>query len=127
MLRGAGTCVCKQSVSGKFSCIQGSKSMELHVCLQQDGQALNPVRCVPAPFASLLWDRMLQQLHSSRRVDEVIMWLAFLQVPQPSDARLSLEAAGGEILAVATFEGSATREATDAAVARLSRALEAGS
>jgi hypothetical protein len=48
------------------------------------------------------------------------------QAPQPSDARLSLEAAGGEILAVARFEGSATREATEAAVAKLRRALDAG-
>ena len=49
-----------------------------------------------------------------------------MQAPQPLDARLSLEVAGGEILAVMRFEGSATREATEAAVSRLRRALAAG-
>ena len=52
--------------------------------------------------------------------------VTWLQAPQPTDPRLSLEAAGGEIIAVLRFEGSATREATEAAVARLRQALTAG-
>ena len=51
---------------------------------------------------------------------------ALAQAPQPRDARLSLDIAGGEVLAVMRFEGSATREATGAAVDRLKEALHAG-
>jgi hypothetical protein len=39
---------------------------------------------------------------------------------------VSIEAAGGELVAVLRFEGSATREATLDAVARLKQALAAG-
>ena len=52
--------------------------------------------------------------------------VALQQAPQSLDRRLSIEAAGGEIAAVLRFERSATREATESAVARLRAALEQG-
>ncbi|BDA49988.1 hypothetical protein COCOBI_15-1160 [Coccomyxa sp. Obi] len=74
-----------QPVTMRFS-PGGSKTMELYIGCQQDGQ---PVEALP----------------------------------QPKDSRLSLEVAGGEVAAVLKFEGSATREATLRAVAKLKTAI----
>ena len=67
-------------------------------------------------------------VHSGVTLFYGLLWicLCWEQAPQPTDRQLSLEAAGGEILAVLRFEGSATREATEAAVAKLRQALSAG-
>ena len=49
-----------------------------------------------------------------------------MQPPQPTNARVTLEAAGGEILAAMRFEGSATPAAAEAARTRLIAALTKG-
>ena len=90
---------------------------------RKDGRLLEAVGCVPGPSASVASNDTNTPCGEGHAGQQE---LCAAQAPQPLDARLSLDIAGGEILAIMRFEGSATREATGAAVGRLRRALAAG-